>query len=118
MAAPARKGGGPPGELGRKPAGARSDDEELHRAVGSHGTRAPQLNECMGNISLNLGEDITDPRIELSDQVGGRVIQWFVEGYPHVPQVSDAARNAVALFTGGMQEPELVVDVHVVGGGE
>ena len=24
------------------------------RAVGFHGTRAPQFNECMGNISLNL----------------------------------------------------------------
>lgn len=52
--------------------------------------------------------EVADPMLDLIDRVGTEIIAWIVDVYPEVPQASDIARDAIALFIGGIQERALL----------
>jgi hypothetical protein len=65
------------------------------------------MTETISATVIERGQD-TDPRIEMVNHVGAKIIRWIGEVYPDVPQAEAIAKDAIALFIGGMQEPELL----------
>ena len=64
---------------------------------------------CGTDLRLHGCACYDDPRLALVNRVGGEIMAWIAAAYPDVPQAERIARDAIALFIGGMQEPELVV---------